>query len=47
MGQAILRADQVSTVSETYSREITTPEFGCGLDEILRYRDAGGSLTGF
>jgi len=31
----ILTADRVSTVSPRYAREITTPEFGCGLDPIL------------
>jgi starch synthase len=46
LAQAILRADLVNTVSETYSREITTPEFGCGLDALLRYRDARGELSG-
>jgi starch synthase len=38
MGQAILWADQINTVSETYAREITTPEFGVGLDGLLRFR---------
>lgn len=31
-------ADRVTTVSHTYSREIMTPAFGCGLDELLRSR---------
>jgi starch synthase len=34
-------ADQVTTVSETYAREILTPAFGCGLDGALRERDDG------
>lgn len=34
----ILYADAVSTVSPRYSREIQTPEFGCGLDGLLRTR---------
>ncbi len=34
----ILYADAVSTVSPRYSREIQTPEFGCGLDGLLRSR---------
>jgi starch synthase len=38
MGQAILWADELNTVSETYAREITTPEFGVGLDSLLRFR---------
>ncbi|WP_313621646.1 glycogen synthase GlgA [Achromobacter sp.] len=31
-------ADRVTTVSHTYAREIMTPAFGCGLDELLRSR---------
>jgi starch synthase len=38
MGQGILWADLVTTVSETYAREIVTPEYGEGLDPLLRYR---------
>jgi len=34
----ILYADAVSTVSPRYSREIQIPEFGCGLDGLLRSR---------
>jgi starch synthase len=44
MSQAILWADMITAVSETYAREITTPENGMGLDALLRYR--GDSLTG-
>lgn len=40
----ILFADQVCTVSPTYSREIQTAEFGHGLDGVLRNRSA--DLTG-
>src|ERR1700730_13990092 len=32
----ILRADKVTTVSESYKREMLTPEGGCGLDGVLR-----------
>jgi starch synthase len=38
MKAGILYADGVSTVSPRYSREIQTPEFGCGLDGLLRSR---------
>ncbi len=33
-------ADRVSTVSPSYAREIATPEFGCGLDGVIRGRAA-------
>lgn len=36
MEQAIYAADIVTTVSPTYSREIRTPEYGFGLEDILR-----------
>ena len=42
----IVYASHVTTVSETYAREITTPEFGCGLDGLLRRRAEEGRLTG-
>ncbi len=37
-------ADAISTVSPTYAHEITTPEFGMGLDGLLRQRRT--SLSG-
>ena len=37
---------QVTTVSETYAREITSWEHGCGLDGLLRTRSERGELTG-
>jgi starch synthase len=37
-------ADAISTVSPTYAHEITTPEFGMGLDGLLRQRRS--ALTG-
>jgi starch synthase len=36
----ILYSTAVNTVSPRYSREIQTPEFGCGLDGLLRSRAA-------
>ncbi len=41
-------ADLVTTVSPTYSREIQTPEFGCGLNGALssRHDDLFGILNG-
>jgi starch synthase len=42
----IIYASHVTTVSSTYAREITTPEFGCGLDGLLRRRAEEGRLTG-
>lgn len=36
----LVRADMISTVSPTYAREIQTPEFGRGLDGLLRSRSA-------
>jgi starch synthase len=32
----IVFADHVTTVSPTYAREIQTPAFGCGLDNVLK-----------
>jgi starch synthase len=40
----IAYADVITTVSPRYAREITTPEFGCGLDGLLRQRQ--GDLVG-
>jgi starch synthase len=37
-------ADRITTVSPTYAREIQTPEFGFGMDGLLRSR--AGVLTG-
>lgn len=41
-------ADRVTTVSPSYAREIATPEFGCGLDGVIRGRGAqvSGILNG-
>jgi starch synthase len=48
MAQGILWADLVTTVSETYAKEILTPEYGVGLDALLRYRqkDLMGIVNG-
>lgn len=37
-------ADFITTVSPSYAQEIQRPEFGCGLDGLMRYRK--DSLTG-
>jgi starch synthase len=37
-------ADIITTVSPTYAKEILTPEFGCGLEDFLKYR--AGSIIG-
>jgi starch synthase len=48
MKAGILYATAVNTVSPRYSREIQTPEFGCGLDGLLRWRShaLSGILNG-
>ena len=45
---ALMYADQITTVSPTYAREILTPEFGMGLDGVLRARASvlSGLLNG-
>jgi starch synthase len=42
----IIYASHLTTVSETYAREITTPELGCGLEGLLRRRCDAEQLTG-
>mgnify|MGYP003876842323 CR=1 FL=1 len=44
LARGIHVADVITTVSPTYAREIQTPEFGEGLDGLLRYR--GAALVG-
>ncbi len=34
----IVYGDMISTVSPQYAQEITTPAFGCGLQDLLRHR---------
>ncbi len=48
LSQGIIWPDLVTTVSETYAREILTPEYGEGLNHILRYRqkDLVGIVNG-
>jgi starch synthase len=48
MARAIAKADIVSTVSPRYAKEILTPEFGEGLDGLLRERraDVRGIVNG-
>lgn len=38
LGSAVFHSDYVSTVSQTYAREILTPEYGERLDTLLRYK---------
>ncbi|MBC7319779.1 glycogen synthase GlgA [bacterium] len=38
MKSGIVYSDMINTVSPTYAEEIKTPEFGCGLDGLLRSR---------
>ncbi|MBE7538890.1 MAG: glycogen synthase GlgA [Opitutaceae bacterium] len=48
MKAGILFADQVTTVSPQYAREIQTSEFGCGLEGVIQTRadDLVGLLNG-
>jgi starch synthase len=48
MKAGIRYADRLTTVSPNYAREILTPEYGCGLDGLLRVRaaDLVGILNG-
>ncbi len=41
-------SDRITTVSPSYAREILTPDYGCGLDGLLRHRanDLSGILNG-
>jgi len=42
----IYYSSHITTVSSTYANEITRPEFGCGLDGLLRTRAEQGRLDG-
>jgi starch synthase len=48
MKAGLVHADAVTTVSPSYAREITTPEFGCGLEGVIRMRSSAvtGILNG-
>jgi len=46
MKAGLVFSDHVTTVSPTYAREITTREYGEGLEGVLQARDAAGALTG-
>ncbi|WP_075182541.1 glycogen synthase GlgA [Pantoea sp. 1.19] len=39
-------ADHITAVSPTYAREITLPEYGCGMEGLLRQRQLEGRLSG-
>jgi len=43
----IAYADHITTVSQTYAQEITTPAFGHGMEGILRCKVEDGQLSGF
>jgi starch synthase len=42
----LVYASHLTTVSQTYAREITTPEFGCGLEGVVRKRADKHELSG-
>src|SRR5579871_4481121 len=42
----LVYASHLTTVSATYANEITTEEFGCGLEGLLRLRSNARQLTG-
>lgn len=42
----IAYANRVTTVSATYAHEITTPEFGCGMEGFLAMKARQGLLSG-
>ena len=44
MKGAIYNSTKLSTVSPTYAKEIQTPQYGCGLDGVVRFK--AGDLVG-
>lgn len=48
MKAGLLYSNKITTVSPNYAKEICTPEFGCGLDGVMRDRgrDLSGILNG-
>ena len=48
MKAGLVYSNRITTVSPSYAREICTPEFGCGLEGVLRDRgkDLSGILNG-
>ena len=44
--EGIAKATYLTTVSESYARQITEPDYGCGLDALLRRRSLEGRLIG-
>ena len=48
LASAVALADSITTVSPSYAREILTPEFGYGLEQLLQARrdDLSGILNG-
>lgn len=46
MKAGLVYASHITTVSATYAREITTPQFGCGLNGLLSQRAEKGQLSG-
>ncbi len=48
MKAGLIYSDKLSTVSEGYSQEIQTSEFGCGLEGVLKFRrnDLYGIING-
>ncbi|MFT3849418.1 MAG: glycogen synthase GlgA [Propionivibrio sp.] len=44
MKAGLVYSNRITTVSPTYAREICTPEFGCGLEGVMR--DRGAALSG-